>query len=203
MKKFLIAGGFLALVLSGCGVLNNLIQPVNNPLGLEDRVLSVNLGPSQAATGNASATATFADITDKAITDALSNIKSVVNQIAFKSGTLTGTGCPATLPTTVTVNVTSLSIKVFNTSAGVGSAVSIDTTGSLTLTKGTSNYTVSNANIGATTISSPSTLLAILTAGGENTAQATATLNTTSNPDLAGCTLSLTFDKGSAKFNLF
>jgi hypothetical protein len=55
---------------------------------------------------------------------------------------------------------------------------------------------VSNLTGGSLTFSNLQTLLNILQNGGQNTATLNANVNTTSTPDLAGCTMTITWGGG-------
>jgi hypothetical protein len=63
MKRIASLSGLLALVFVGCGLISS--PPIDNPFGLRGEQSTINL---QAATGNATATATFNDITLNSLT---------------------------------------------------------------------------------------------------------------------------------------
>lgn len=188
MKPMALLGSALALALAGCGLISS--PPINNPFGLEGQQTSITLGPSAAATGNLSVNATFNDLTLTLPTTP----SGFTYNLAISGVSLSGSGCPT--PSSINVAM-SLTLTVSdNPASGPRQATATANNVQFTLTQSGSGYTVSNINNGSLSFSSLSTLLDILQNGGTNTASLTGTVNTTSNPDLAGCTLTITWGGG-------
>lgn len=190
MKRIALLGGVLALALAGCGLVSS--PPITNPFGLEGQQTSINLGPSSAATGNLNVTATFNDITlNLPVTPTGFNYNLAISGVS-----LSGSGCPSTLPSSISVAM-SLDLTVAdNPSSGPRQATATASNVQFTLAQAGSSYTVSNISNGTLSFSNLSTLLDILQNGGQNSATLSGTVNTTSNPDLAGCTLTITWGGG-------
>jgi len=178
-----------ALVFVGCGLVSS--PPIDNPFGLQGEQSTINL---QAATGNATATATFNDITlNSPLTPTGFTYNLAISNVQFS-----GSGCPSSLPGSVQVKM-DVSITVSdnpNPTSGPRTASARATNVQFNLNASGSGYTVSNLTGGSLTFSNLQTLLNILQDGGQNTATLNATVNTTSNPDLAGCTMTITWGGG-------
>ena len=211
MKRSLVLGGLIAFVLAGCGALNSLIPAQPNPIGLQGQSFSIPLGPSTAAVGSATLQpTTFADI-DPSKFNSITP-KSIDITLEFASAGLGGS-CPAASNPPATINVSYSGFDVtLSDSGGTGGAVRTITlpnpalSGSFTLTKSSSGYSVSNVKPNPLFSINGSDFTAawqILTTGGQNTVSAKASFTTTSTPDLAGCTLTLTMGGGQGKVNAF
>lgn len=189
MKRIASLSGLLALVFVGCGLISS--PPIDNPFGLQGEQSTINL---QAATGNATATATFNDITlNSPLTPTGFTYNLAISNVQFS-----GSGCPSSLPGSVQVKM-DVSITVSdnpNPTSGPRTASARATNVQFNLNASGSGYTVSNLTGGSLTFSNLQTLLNILQDGGQNTATLNATVNTTSNPDLAGCTMTITWGGG-------
>ena len=189
MKRIASLSGLLALVFVGCGLISS--PPIDNPFGLQGRQSTIDL---QAATGTATATATFDDITlNSPLTPTGFTYNLAISNVQFS-----GSGCPSSLPGSVQVKM-DVSITVSdnpNPTSGPRTASARATNVQFNLNASGSGYTVSNLTGGSLTFSNLQTLLNILQNGGENTATLNATVNTTSNPDLAGCTMTITWGGG-------
>ena len=189
MKRIASLSGVLALVFVGCGLISS--PPIDNPFGLRGEQSTINL---QAATGNATATATFNDITlNSPLTPTGFTYNLAISNVQFS-----GSGCPSSLPGSVQVKM-DVSITVSdnpNPTSGPRTASARATNVQFNLNASGSGYTVSNLTGGSLTFSNLQTLLNILQDGGQNTATLNATVNTTSNPDLAGCTMTITWGGG-------
>lgn len=187
MKRIASLSGLLALVFVGCGLISS--PPIDNPFGLQGRQSTIDL---QAATGTATATATFDDITlNSPLTPTGFTYNLAISNVQFS-----GSGCPSSLPGSVQVKM-DVSITVSdNPTSGPRTASAQATNVQFNLNASGSGYTVSNLTGGSLTFSNLQTLLNILQNGGENTATLNATVNTTSTPDLAGCTMTITWGGG-------
>jgi membrane-associated protease RseP (regulator of RpoE activity) len=187
MKRIASLSGLLALVFVGCGLISS--PPIDNPFGLRGEQSTINL---QAATGNATATATFNDITlNSPLTPTGFTYNLAISNVQFS-----GSGCPSSLPTSVAVSANVTITVSDNPTSGPRTASAQATNVQFNLNASGSAYTVSNLTGGSLTFSNLQTLLNILQDGGQNTATLNATVNTTSNPDLAGCTMTITWGGG-------
>ena len=187
MKRIASLSGLLALVFVGCGLISS--PPIDNPFGLQGRQSTIDL---QAATGTATATATFDDITlNSPLTPTGFTYNLAISNVQFS-----GSGCPSPLPTSVAVSANVTITVSDNPTSGQRTASAQATNVQFNLNASGSGYTVSNLTGGSLTFSNLQTLLNILQDGGQNTATLNATVNTTSNPDLAGCTMTITWGGG-------
>jgi membrane-associated protease RseP (regulator of RpoE activity) len=187
MKRIASLSGLLALVFVGCGLISS--PPIDNPFGLQGRQSTIDL---QAATGTATATATFDDITlNSPLTPTGFTYNLAISNVQFS-----GSGCPSPLPTSVAVSANVTITVSDNPTSGQRTASAQATNVQFNLNASGSGYTVSNLTGGSLTFSNLQTLLNILQNGGENTATLNATVNTTSTPDLAGCTMTITWGGG-------
>ncbi|MFN3392273.1 MAG: hypothetical protein ACK40N_10970 [Meiothermus ruber] len=189
MKRAGLLVGVLALAFAGCGLISS--PPIDNPFGLQGQQTTINLGPSSAATGSLSVAATFNDTTlNLPVTPTGFNYS-----LAISGVTLSGSNCPSPLPSSISVSM-NLSLTVSdNPPSGPRQASATANNVQFTLNQSGSSYTV--ANLSATlSFSNLQTLLDILQTGGQNTASLSGTVNTTSNPDLAGCTMTITWGGG-------
>jgi membrane-associated protease RseP (regulator of RpoE activity) len=187
MKRIASLSGLLALVFVGCGLISS--PPIDNPFGLQGQQSTIDL---QAATGTATATATFNDITlNSPLTPTGFTYNLAISNVQFS-----GSGCPSPLPTSVAVSANVTITVSDNPTSGPRTASAQATNVQFNLNASGSGYTVSNLTGGSLTFSNLQTLLNILQNGGENTATLNATVNTTSNPDLAGCTMTITWGGG-------
>lgn len=190
MKRLALAGSVAVFVLAGCGLISS--PPIDNPFGLEGQQTTINLGPSSAATGTLSVNATF---NDTALSLPVTPTGFVYNP-AISGVSLSGTGCPSPLPTSISVTM-SLTLTVSdNPPTGPRQASATASNVQFTLTQSGSGYTAGGLSSGSLSFSSLQTLLDILQNGGQNTASLSGTVNTTSNPDLAGCTMTITWGGG-------
>ncbi|MCS7067883.1 MAG: hypothetical protein NZN28_04520 [Meiothermus sp.] len=188
MKRLALLGSVLALAFVGCGLISS--PPIDNPFGLAGQQTQVSLGPNSQATGNLSVNATFNDATlNLPVTPTGFNYNLAVQNVSFS-------GCPSTPPQTVSVSMSVTATVSDNPSSGPRSATASANNVQFTLTQSGSSYTVSNLTGGTLSFSNLQTLLDILQNGGQNTASLSGTVNTTSNPDLAGCTMTITWGGG-------
>ena len=187
MKRIASLSGLLALVFVGCGLISS--PPIDNPFGLQGRQSTIDL---QAATGTATATATFDDITlNSPLTPTGFTYNLAISNVQFS-----GSGCPSPLPTSVAVSANVTITVSDNPTSGQRTASAQATNVQFNLNASGSGYTVSNLTGGSLTFSNLQTLLNILQNGGQNTATLNANVNTTSTPDLAGCTMTITWGGG-------
>ena len=187
MKRMASLSGLLALVFVGCGLISS--PPIDNPFGLQGQQSTINL---QAAYGNATATANFDDITlNSRLTPTGFTYNLAISNVQFS-----GSGCPSPLPTSVAVSANVTITVSDNPTSGPRTASAQANNVQFNLNASGSGYTVSNLTGGSLTFSNLQTLLNILQDGGQNTATLNATVNTTSNPDLAGCTMTITWGGG-------
>ncbi|WP_027882216.1 hypothetical protein [Meiothermus rufus] len=191
MKRFGVPS-FLVLLLAACGLISS--PPIDNPFGLAGEQTTFTLGPSSAATGTASATATFEDLTNLNLP---LNPTGFTYNLAIQGGTLGGTGCPSPLPSSVQVKMDVTLTVSDNPASGPRSTSATANNVEFTLSAiGGGNYSVSNLSAGSLNLN-VGQVLQIIQTGGSNTAVLQATINTTSTPDLAGCTLTLTWGGGT------
>jgi len=190
MKRITSLSGVLALVFVGCGLISS--PPIDNPFGLQGQRSRIDLGPSSAATGTATATATFDDTTlNSPLTPTGFTYNLAISDVQFS-----GNGCPSPLPTSVAVSANVTITVSDNPDSGPRTASAQATNVRFNLNASGSGYTVSNLTNGSLSFSNLQTLLNILQNGGKNTANLNATVNTTSTPDLAGCTMTITWGGG-------
>ncbi|GIW24591.1 hypothetical protein [Meiothermus sp.] len=188
MKRLSLLGGVLALAFAGCGLISS--PPIDNPFGLAGQQTQVSLGPNSQATGNLSVNATFNDTTlNLPVTPTGFNYSLAIQNVSFS-------GCPSTPPQTVSVSMSVSATIQDNPASGSRQATASASNVQFTLTQSGSSYTVSNLTGGSLSFSNLQTLLDILQNGGQNTASLSGTVNTTSNPDLAGCTMTITWGGG-------
>jgi hypothetical protein len=194
MKRIALTSSILVLVVVGCGLVSS--PPINNPFGLDGKQSTINLGPGGAATGTANVTATFPNQT---LNLPLAPTGFTYN-LAISNVQFGGTGCPSSLPGSVQVKM-DVSITVSDNPASgprTASAQANNVQFNLNVNASGSGYTVSNLENGSLSFREGlQTLLDIIRSGDEpNTATLNATVNTTSNPDLAGCTMTITWGGG-------
>jgi hypothetical protein len=190
MKRIILLGSLLGTVLVGCGLIS--LPPIANPFGLQGKTTAITLGASAQATGTATVSATFADLTD---------LNSAVSSLEYKadiqSVSFSGNGCPASIPSPIKVTLDA-TLKVSDATSNVSTSAS-GVTFDLTVT-GTS-VAISNLNF-PSLIPAYAALKPILTTGGTNTAELTVKVVTLSTPDLAGCTMNVTWGGGSATLKI-
>jgi len=190
MKRVALLGSVLALAFVGCGLISS--PPIDNPFQLDGQQTPIDLGPSSAATGTATATPTFDDITlNSPLTPTGFTYNLAISKVQFS-----GSGCPSPLPTSVTVSANVTITVSDNPASGPRTASAQANNVQFNLNASGSGYTVSNLTGGSLTFSNLQTLLNIIQNGGPNTATLNATVNTTSTPDLAGCTMTITWGGG-------
>ncbi len=207
MKKAVLFGAALGLsaVFAGCG----LIPPikVENPLGLSGAVLSAPLSatgasvrPQVAGQGNATVSATFADLTT-----AIPFTPSTYNvQLAITNATIS-TGCLALgNATSVAVTVSNMTVAVSDSTSATPAVVRSVTA---TIPTFTFNITpagvVSGLNTATLLFAIPNLATAIniiSTAPTPNSVKVDATVAT--SPALSGCTVGITFGAGSGEIKL-
>jgi hypothetical protein len=196
MKRFVALGALTALVLAGCGLISS--PPIDNPFNLNGKQTSFTLGPNATAVGNAEVTTTFDNLKD------LSNLPATPSSFTYNLGISAiafGTGCPTTIPSPIQVTLNA-TVEVSDTDGGTTRTASASTTeAKFTITASGGTVTVGNISNGSMTFSNLGTLINILSTGtGANTAKLTASLITSSTPDLASggpCTLVVTWGGGS------
>jgi len=191
MKRLALLGSVLALAFVGCGLISS--PPIDNPFQLNGKQTTFNLGPSAAATGTASVTATFDDLTNLNLP---ANPSSFSYNLAISSVSF-GAGCPATIPSPI--NVTMSATLTVSDNGGTGGAQRSSTASAsnvqFTITTSGSQVTVGNLTNGTLNLN-VGQILPIIQNGGQNTATLNATVNTTSTPDLAGCAMTITWGGG-------
>ncbi len=207
MKKVVLLGAALGLsaVFASCG----LIPPVkvDNPLGLSGAVLSAPLSatgasirPQVAGQGNATVSATFADLTT-----AIPFTPSSFNvQLAIASASISA-GCLALgNATSIAVTVSNMTVVVSDSTTATPPVVRSVTA---TIPTFTFNITpagvVSGLNTAALLFAIPNLATAIniiSTAPTPNSVKVDATVAT--SPALSGCTLGITFGAGSGEIKL-
>jgi hypothetical protein len=207
MKKVALLGAALGLsaVMASCG----LIPPikVDNPLGLSGAVLSAPLDaagasirPQVAGQGNATVSATFADLTTAIpFTPSLFNV-----QLAITSASISA-GCAALgTNTSIAVTVSNMTVAVSDSTTAVPPVVRNVTANVPTFSFNISNTgAISELNATALLFAIPnlSTAISIIsTAPTPNSVKVDATVAT--SPALSGCTVGLTFGAGSGEIKL-
>ncbi len=207
MKKVALLGAALGLsaVFAGCG----LIPPikVDNPLGLSGAVLSAPLSatgasvrPQVAGQGNATVSATFADLTT-----AIPFTPSSFNvQLAITSATISAGCLAAANATSIAVTVSNMTVAVSDSTSATPAVVRSVTA---TIPTFTFNITpagvVSGLNAANLLFAIPNLTTAmtiIQTAPTPNSVKVDATVAT--SPALSGCTLGVTFGAGSGEIKL-
>ncbi|WP_276959169.1 hypothetical protein [Allomeiothermus silvanus] len=192
MKNRMALSVMVAAALAGCGLISS--PPIDNPFGLEGKQSTFTLTSSAQAVGNATITATFENLTNLNLP---ANPTSFTYNPSVKNITF-GQGCPTPIPSTIQVTLNA-TVQVFDTdSQGGPRTASASVTGaSFTVTTSGGQASVGNISNGSMTFSNLGTLIDILKTGSANSANLTATLTTSSTPDLAGCTLTVTWGGGS------
>lgn len=191
MQKRVSLGILTVFLLGGCGLLSS--PPIADPFGLEGKTSTFTLGPNPQAVGQATVSATFDNITlDLPATPTGFTYDPSITKVEF------GAGCPNPLPSSigVTLNATA-TVSDTDASGNPRSATASVQDASFTVTTGGGSVSVSPISGGSMNFSNLGTLLDILRGGGQNTVQLQASLTTQSTPDLAGCTLTVTWGGGS------
>ncbi len=188
MKRLALLGSVMALLVAGCGLISS--PPIDNPFQLGGKTTTFNL-VSASATGSASVTATFEDLT---------NLNLPANPSGFSynlaiQGVSFGAGCPATLPSPINVTMSATLTVSDGSGATARSAQSTANNVQFTLTVSGNQITVSNLSNGTLNLN-VGQILPIIQNGGTNTAQLAAQITTVSTPDLAGCTMAITWGGG-------
>jgi len=152
-----------------------------------------NLGPSGQATGTANVTATFEDLTNLNLP---ANPSGFTYNLAIASVSF-GAGCPATIPSSI--NVTMSATLTVSDNGGQGntqrSSTATASNVQFTITSSGNQITVGNLTNGTLNLNVGQTL-PIIQNGGQNTATLAAQITTVSTPDLAGCSMTLTWGGG-------
>lgn len=189
MKRVALLGSVLALAFAGCGLISS--PPIDNPFQLNGKQTTINLGPSAAATGTASVTATFDDLTNLNLPANPSGFSYnlVISNVSF------GEGCPATIPSPINVTMSATLTISDGSGATARSAQSTANNVQFTLTSSGSQVTVGNLTNGTLNLNVGQTL-PIIQNGGQNTAVLAAQITTVSTPDLAGCAMTITWGGG-------
>lgn len=188
MKRFALLGSVLALVVAGCGLISS--PPIDNPFQLAGKTTTFSL-VSASATGSASVTATFEDLTNLNLP---ANPSGFSYNLAIQSVSF-GAGCPATLPSPINVTMSATLTVSDGSGATARSAQSTANNVQFTLTVSGNQVTVSNLTGGTLNLNVGQTL-PIIQNGGTNTAVLAAEITTVSNPDLAGCAMTITWGGG-------
>jgi len=192
MKRVALIGSVAALALAGCG-LSGLISspPIDNPFQLAGKQTAISLVASRQATGNVDVTATFDDLTNL-------DLPAIPGSFSYNmaiSGVSFGSGCP--VPTPSPINVTMNATLTISDGSGANvrraEATARDVRFALTssggrVTVGSLTNGTLNLNVGQ--------ILPIIQNGGQNTAVLAAQITTASTPDLAGCTMTITWGGG-------
>ncbi|RDI94966.1 hypothetical protein DV704_08865 [Meiothermus sp. QL-1] len=188
MKRKILWATLAGVVLAGCGLISS--PPIENPFGLAGQQSQISLGPSSQATGTLTLSATFNDQQlNLPTTPTGFNYNLAISSVSF-------TGCPSTLPASVSVSMSVTATVSDNPASGPRSATASASNVQFTLTQSGSSYTVGSITGGTLSFSNLNTLLSILQTGGQNTLSLSGTVNTQSNPDLAGCTMTITWGGG-------
>jgi type 1 fimbria pilin len=182
----------LTLALAACGLISS--PPIENPFGLEGQSSAFRLGPNPTAVGEAQVTATFGD---------LENLNLPVTPSGFtytlEVSSASLSGCPnlPNPPTQIEVRMSArVTVSDNNNGNGPREASAGAQNVEFTLSLEENGYRVGNLRNANVSFSNLQTLLDILKTGGQNTATLNADITTTSQPDLAGCTLTLTWGGG-------
>jgi hypothetical protein len=210
MKKYLITP-VLALsvgLLAGCNPLSLLgnVDIGKNALPIEGKTVDVtfpapltatNLKAQVEGTVNAVKEITsepFKDIDGSQIPGA---IQRVIQEVGIASATLTGptTNCSTASPPSIKIKVNKLSVSVTDATSNT---LSGEASGSFSVTKGATGYTVGDIALGAVTLVNSGTG-SVLTSGGDNTLKIKLDASATSDPKLESCTLSVKFSGGTTK----
>ncbi len=190
MKRLALLGSVMALVIAGCGLISS--PPIDNPFQLGGKTTTFNL-VSASATGSASVTATFEDLTNLNLP---ANPSGFSYNLAIQSVSF-GAGCPATLPSPI--NVTMSATLTVSDNGGSGNTPRSSNASAnnvqFTLTVSGNQITVSNLTNGTLNLN-VGQILPIIQNGGTNTAQLAAQITTVSTPDLAGCAMNITWGGG-------
>lgn len=188
MKRLALLGSVLALVFVGCGLISS--PPIDNPFQLGGKSTTFNL-VSASATGSASVTATFEDLTNLNLP---ANPSGFSYNLAIQSVSF-GAGCPATLPSPINVTMSATLTVSDGSGSTARSAQSTANNVQFTLTVSGNQVTVSNLT-GGTLNLNVGQILPIIQNGGTNTAVLAAQVTTVSTPDLAGCAMTITWGGG-------
>ncbi len=188
MKRLALLGSVMALVIAGCGLISS--PPIDNPFQLGGKTTTFNL-VSASATGSASVTATFEDLTNLNLP---ANPSGFSYNLAIQSVSF-GAGCPSTLPSPINVTMSATLTVSDGSGATARSAQSTANNVQFTLTVSGSQVTVSNLTNGTLNLNVGQTL-PIIQNGGTNTAVLAAQITTVSTPDLAGCAMNITWGGG-------
>jgi hypothetical protein len=207
MKK-IVLGSFLALgassLLAGCGLLPPIELPANL-LQLQGKTLSVPLSLASApvstrtaGVGKASLTASFEDIVLPSIPFDPSSLE-ITLELAKAAVTSTATPSSACLTTAtdVLVTVSNFKVELFD---GIGpSHTYTKTLPSASFHVNPSNGNISGLDISGLTVVIPEVVLikSILTLAPTPNTVSVST-DVTTNPPLAGCTITITFGAGKA-----
>jgi len=191
MKRVALLGSVLALAFVGCGLISS--PPIDNPFQLNGKQTTINLGPSAAATGTASVTAIFDDLTNLNLP---ANPTGFTYNLAISSVSF-GEGCPATIPSPISVTMSATLTVSDNGGAGGAQRSSTATANNVqfTLTSSGTQVTVGNLTNGTINLN-VGQILPIIQNGGQNTALLAAQITTVSTPDLAGCAMTITWGGG-------
>lgn len=198
MKRNIILGSAVAALLAACGTGLIPAIPINNALNVEGQKTTIALGPSALATGNISVSGSFEDISDLQKAPAIPSKFSLV--LAINAVDL-GAGCPAAaqLPSSIDVTIPKVEASVSDSTGSTSASVS---NVKFTVKKNGSSYVVNSISNDTITFTDVGKLVNILKAGGTNTGTLSASVNTVSTPDLAGCAMTVTWGniKGLAQF---
>ncbi|WP_299429533.1 hypothetical protein [uncultured Meiothermus sp.] len=189
MKRVALLGSVLALAFAGCGLITT--PPIANPFQLAGKTTTFTLGPTSQASGTANVTATFDDLTSLNLPAAPSDFtyNMAISSVSF------GQGCPATIPSPISVTLNATLTLSDGSGATVRSAEATATNVQFTITTTGSQVTVGSITNGALNLNVGQTL-PIIQNGGTNTAVLAAQITTQSTPDLAGCSMTITWGGG-------
>jgi len=182
----------LILALAACGLISS--PPIDNPFGLEGQSSAFPLGPNPTAVGEVQVSANFDDLENLSLPVTPS---SFTYTLEVSSASLSG--CPnlPNLPTQIEVRMSArVTVSDNNNGNGPRQASAEAKNVEFTLSLEGSNYRANNLKNASVSFLNLQNLLDILKTGGRNTATLEANITTTSDPDLAGCTLTLTWGGG-------
>jgi hypothetical protein len=179
----------LALVFAGCGLITS--PPIDNPFQLAGKTTTFTLGPASQASGSVNVTASFEDLTNLNLpaTPSSFTYNMAISSVSF------GVDCPPTIPSPINVTLNATLTLSDGSGATARSAQANASNVQFTITTTGSQVTVGSLTNGSLNLNVGQTL-PIIQNGGTNTAVLAAQITTQSTPDLAGCTVTITWGGG-------
>jgi hypothetical protein len=200
MKRMAITLGTLALALSSCG----LIPPITltDPLGLDGKEYKVSLNAAAQAVASFDQTYTFADQSfEVPIIPSSFSVAVGFREVRFDNKACSAKNNP---PQSIDIAIKKLSIDLADVASPSSGQKAVFSDFNFTATRNaTGGYDVSgDVKLPEALFASVPSVIKILKEGGENQTRVAFDVNTTSNPDLAGCDVILVFNGGTGKLKL-